>query len=297
MKQTNLYSNTALVDADYILWIACHKNKVYDKSGTPLRDEVGNLVYTDKTLQEAIDTCDSYINDLLRVCRADSHILFLTAFNNFRYSLDISYKANRVGVEKPMWLKEVREHMQLHWNAVEVPGLEADDLVVLTANNFTNSFIVAADKDVLDCTPGTHFDVRKGRVGFITTTQDYADYAFARSILTGDKIDGIQNVKKGYGIKTAEKDLNSILGRNIVGMTPLNAAQMIYQEQLGEHDGIIKFAKQYQLLKILNAFYQIPEGINYQIPEPTCFHCTETLLSKELIEGVGFDYLNNEDYD
>jgi len=295
MKQENLYNSTALVDADYILWIACNKNKVYDKSGVALRDEGGRLIYTDKTLEEAISTCDSYINDLFRACRADSYIMFLTAYNNFRYGLDPAYKANRTGVEKPMWINEVREHMKIVWGAIEVPGLEADDLVVITLNNLTNSFIVAADKDVLDCTPGRHFDVRKGRVGFITTTTDYADYAFARSVLTGDAIDGISNMKSGYGIKTAEKDLNHLINKQDgdVAMTALNAASLIYQKHLGVHDGIIKFAKQYQMLKILDSFYQIPEGINYQIPEPTCFNCTETILTRE-IEALGVDYLSIE---
>ena len=288
MKQENKYNNTALIDSDYILFIACNPNKVLDKYGKPLRKD-DKYVYQDKTLEQAISTCDSYITDILNVSKADSYLFFLTAGNNFRYQVDVSYKANRTGLEKPLWFNEVRDHMKKEWSAIEVPGLEADDLVVITLNNLENSYIIAVDKDVLDCTPGKHFDARKGKLMFIETTKHYADFAFAKQLLTGDTIDGVPNLIKGMGPKTAETELSTRVEFNII--SPISAAFNIYLQTLGEREGIIRFTKQYHLLKIIDSFESIPKGITFEIPEPDCWNCLETILSREEYE---LKYLENE---
>lgn len=281
MKQQNRYNHTALVDADYIIWIATNPNKVLGSDKHPLKKD-DKFIYEDKTLEQALNTCDAYITDILNISKADSYSLFLTAGNNFRYQVDSSYKANRVGLDKPMWFNEVRDHMKTHWNAIEVPGLEADDLVVTTLNSLENSYIIAVDKDVLDCTPGKHFDARKGKLSFIETTKVYADFAFAKQLLTGDTIDGVPNLIKGMGPKTAETELSTRVEFNII--SPISAAFNIYLQTLGEREGVLRFTKQYQLLKIIDSLESIPKGINFEIPEPNCWQCIETILSDEFYE-------------
>lgn len=276
MKQKNRFNNTALIDADYILWIACNPNKVIGPDGHPERAD-GKFVYTPKTVEQAINTCDAYLADILNLVRADSYILFLTTGTTFRYNLDSSYKANRIGLEKPLWFHEVKAHMVEQWSAIETPGLEADDMVVIVKNSLENCFIVAADKDILDCVPGTHFDARKGKGIFVETPYDQARYNFAKSLLTGDAIDGIPNLIPGMGPKTAEKELDM----RIDGNNPITSAMLTFVYYLGEYEGITRFARQYQLLKILENLEQIPKDISFSIPDPTCYNCVESMLSAE----------------
>jgi 5'-3' exonuclease len=275
MKKPNKYNSTAVIDGDYILWIACNPNKVLDDKGRPLRKD-GKYVYTDKRVEEAIATCDAYINDVLNVTRADSFILTLTGVKNFRLKIDPAYKANRVGMDKPLWFEPVKEHMRNFWGGIEVDGLEADDIVSIIYNNLENTFIVATDKDLLDCIPGKHFDTRRGKACFITTTESQAEFNFAKSLLTGDAIDGISNMKKGYGPKTAEKDLLASQET-----TPIEAARAIYEKEFGEEEGLSRFYKQYSLLKMIDSLETLPEGITFEVPEPQCFNCLETIFSAE----------------
>jgi len=274
MKKENRYKNTAVIDGDYIIWIACNKNKVLEEGVPKKLDD--KFVYEDKTLEQALDTFDSYITDLLHLVKADSYILCMTGKRNFRYNIDPSYKANRVGIEKPMWFKEVRDHMINVWGGIQVDALEADDLVNIICNSLENAFIVAVDKDLLNCLPGRHFDARKGKASFVTVTEDQANFAFAKSILTGDAIDGIPNMKRGYGPKTAEKDLLAS-----EETTPLAASLKIYEKEFGQEEGFNRFKKQYTLLKIIGSLEELPENITFEIPEPICYDCVETIFSEK----------------
>ena len=275
MKKENGYFSTAVIDADYILWIACNKSKIYNENSEALKDEKGNFVYKDKTIEEVTDTCDSYINDLLHVCGADSYIFCLTAPGNFRYKVDENYKANRKGAEKPMWFKEAKNHLIEKWGAIECKGLEADDMVNIIVNSLENSFIVAVDKDLITCLPGRHFDARKGQAQFVTVTESQANFAFSRSLLTGDSIDGVPNIKRGYGPKTAEKELLASTDTSLE-----DTVLSIYTREFGE-EGKIKFDKQKKLLKILSSLEEVPEGVTFAIPEPYCYDCVETTFSQE----------------
>lgn len=275
MKKANKFNNTAVIDGDYIIWIATNPNKVLDNKGRPLKKD-GKFVYTDKTVEEAIRTCDAYLNDVLTVTKADSYILTLTGPKNFRYKIDPTYKANRVGMEKPLWFEPVKQHMRKEWHAIEVEGLEADDLTSIISNNLADTFIVATDKDLLDCIPGNHFDARRGQSCFKVTTESQAEFNFAKSLLIGDAIDGISNIKKGYGPKTAEKELLASSEPTLMA-----AALKIYEREFGAEEGFNRFRKQYNLLKMIDSLASLPQGIVFEIPEPKCYNCLEAIFSQE----------------
>lgn len=272
----NRFNSTAVLDSDYIIYIACNGNKTY-KNGQPIRKD-GKFVYEDKTLEQAINTFDSYMADILHVTKADSYILCMTGKRNFRYDVDPSYKANRANVVKPLWHDEVKSHMIENWDGVLVEALEADDMVNIIKNSLENCFIIAVDKDIIDCIEGTHFDARRGRGYFINTTKSQADYNFAKSMLTGDTIDGIPNIKKGYGPKTAEKEL--------LASTDLDLLETVQKIFLREHpeDGEERFKKQYKLLKIIDSIESLPEGVIFKIPEANCYNCIDTHFSSESYE-------------
>ena len=277
----NEFHNTAVIDADFIIWIACNPNKVYEH-GVALRKD-GKFIYTDKTVEEAKATCDLYMNDILHLVKADSYYLCLTSGVTFRYNLDHSYKANRLGMPKPMWFKEVKQHMIDQWGAFWFDGLEADDIVNVIKNSLDNSFIIAADKDILECIPGRHFDARRGKVQFMEIDKAQADLNFAISILTGDSVDGIPNLIKGMGPKTAEDAIRLRVDMNLI--SPLSATFNLFVQTLGEREGIARFANQYGLLKILETETQAkavcPE---FYIPEPQCFNCVEHVISKNFYD-------------
>jgi hypothetical protein len=278
-KIENKYQHTALIDADFIIWIACNPNKVKDKWGNPKREE-GKFVYTDKTVEEAIETCDAYINDVLNITHADSYLLFLTTGATFRSKIDPTYKANRIGFERPKWFAEVKQHMIDKWDAIEKAGLEADDMVVITKNHLSNCFIVAADKDILDSVPGRHFDARKGKQTFVEVSVHQSRFNFAKSLLTGDTVDGIPNLIKGMGPKTAEAELERRMEHN----NPIICALQIFISNLGEHEGLIRFCNQYRLMKMIENLSQLPDGMEFAIREPYCWNCVETLLGNEFTD-------------
>ena len=277
---TNSYQNTALIDSDYIIWIAANRNKVYEHGIPKMEDK--KFVYTDKTVEEAKATCDLYMNDILNLVRADSYILCLTTGQTFRAKFDNSYKANRAGMERPMWFNEIKQHMKDEWGAIEKIGLEADDMVCIIKNELTNCFIVAADKDVVDCTEGKHFDARRGRVAWLETTKEQADMNFAISMLTGDAVDGIAHLEKGMGPKTAEELIRLRVEMNLI--SPISAAFNIFLQKLGEVEGVKRFYNQYRLLKMITSLKELPEGIDFEIPEPLCYHCVETILSQDFYD-------------
>lgn len=266
----------AVIDGDYIIYIATAKRKILDENNQPLKDDKNRFIYRDITLEEALTTCDSYINDLLHAVGASYFLLCLTAPKNFRYKIASDYKSNRTQ-ERPMWFNEVKQHLKDNWNGFEVEGLEADDLVVILRNNISDSFIVAVDKDILYCIEGTHYSARFGKSEFITTTKEQAEFNFAKSILVGDSIDGIPNIKRGYGPKTAEKELLASTDTDL-----RETALKIYQREYGETEGLFRFMTQINLLKIIENFDELPEGINFVIPKLNCFNCIEDLMDIDL---------------
>ena len=277
----NEFHNTAVIDADFIIWIACNGNKVYEH-GVALRKD-GKFIYTDKTVEEAKATCDLYMNDILHLVKADSYYLCLTSGVTFRYNLDHSYKANRIGMPKPLWFNEVKQHMIDQWGAFWFDGLEADDIVNIIKNSLDSSFIIAADKDILECIPGRHFDARKGRVQFLEICKEQADLNFAISVLTGDSVDGIPNLIKGMGPKNAAAGI--AIRKELQFVPPLVAAFQMFTYHLGEREGIIRFANQYSLLKILETEEQAKTVCpGFFIPEPQCFNCVEHVISKNFYD-------------
>lgn len=290
--EKNNYKSTAIIDGDYILWIACNPNKVYDHGIATRKD--GKFIYTDKTVAEAIATCDLYMNDILSLVRVDSYHLCLTAGVTFRYTMDPTYKANRLGMPKPLWFKEVKDHMIKEWGAFWFQGLEADDIVSVIKNSLDNSFIIAADKDILECIPGRHFDARRGKVTFIETGKEEAEMNFAISLLTGDSVDGIPNLTKGMGPKTARDAIQLRVDMNLI--SPLSAAFNVYLKTLGEREGIRRFANQYRLLKILETVDEAIEvNANFKIPEPLCYNCVEHIISQNFYDLYDSEETKNND--
>ena len=156
--------------------------------------------------EDAIDKIDEIIEYLLEdtMFEPDTELMevFLTGKGNFRFELVDNYKANRSGVERPIHLQAIRDHMVEHWGAVVSEGEEADDLIGIRATQIGPYAVVASiDKDMLQI-PCIHYNLWKKTW---TKVSEWGGLLFFyEQILTGDKADNIIGLH-GVGPVKAKK--------------------------------------------------------------------------------------------
>ena len=228
---------TILIDADSLLYFEMNKD----------------------TLEEAIESLDGRIYEMMSKCETENYAGFLTIGKCFRYkeAKTRKYKGNRKHGSKPIIFYALKEYLKQHWKFEYVPELEADDLVAVYSNE--NTVICSPDKDVLYQVKGTHYNYRTAE--FITTSQDEADTFLWKQMLMGDPTDGIPGIPK-VGEKTAETWLNNI---------PLQEMPQFvlekYIEKFGIYEGISKFAETFKLIYILKSKEDVLRETNIELPE------------------------------
>jgi len=133
--------------------------------------------------------------------------LAFTKGDSFRKGLYDPYKANRLGVRKPLCYVAVRERAEEAYQTYSYPGLEADDILGIWATRGGNldPIIVSQDKD-LKTIPGKLW--RQGALE--VTSEEAANYNWMYQTLIGDTSDGYPGCP-GVGPKTAEKILHHAL--------------------------------------------------------------------------------------
>ena len=152
------------------------------------------------------------IEDSIADCFADETYVAVKGTNNFRYKIYPEYKSSRKDTELDKGLKDrlnnAYEYLTDKWGAVAADGMEADDLVSIwayEARAADEDFVIAhIDKDINQI-PGNHYNYNKKDIYFIDDNE--ADLNFCVQLLIGDSGDDIPKLKKGYGIKTAQKTL------------------------------------------------------------------------------------------
>ena len=215
---------TALIDGDSLL---------YFEMGKP-------------TLEEALESLDSRLLEMIHKCEADTFSGFLTIGRCFRYEKDKTrdYKGNRKRGDKPIIFYALKEYLKQHWNFTYYPELEADDLVAVYSKGLDgNTVICSPDKDVLYQVEGRHYNYRTAE--FIHTTPTEAELFLWKQMLMGDPTDGIPGIPK-IGPKTAETWLNNVQLQEM----PQFVLEK-YIEKFGNSEGISKFAETFKLIYIL----------------------------------------------
>ena len=195
------------------------------------------------TLEDAIDSLDHRLHEMIDRCGADKYAGFLTIGKCFRYkeAKTKKYKGNRKHGNKPIIFYALKEYLKQEWKFEYLSELEADDLVAVYSNE--NTMICSPDKDVLYQVPGTHYNYRTA--DFIKTTPNEAEWFLWKQVLMGDPTDGIPGLPK-VGPKTADKLLNNT---QLEEMPELILKK--YIEIFGIHEGISKFAETFRLVYIL----------------------------------------------
>ncbi|HET8685324.1 MAG TPA: hypothetical protein VFM18_01520 [Methanosarcina sp.] len=142
------------------------------------------------------------LTTLRDVLKPSKEMLFLSGDRNFRKTIYPEYKANRIKMERPPCLEEVKSWF-IEQNLVEPiqEHLEADDLLGL--HQTEDSCIVSIDKDLL-MIPGWHYNYVKDDLCYVSEWAGI--YAFYRQLLVGDPADNIKGAK-GIGKAKAEKIL------------------------------------------------------------------------------------------
>lgn len=206
-----------------------------------------------KSLQECKESVDSLLKNIIGATFATHYILCLTVGKSFRYHLYPDYKANRKYGDKSEHFDRVKEYLIVRHKAYYQNGLEADDVVNVLQKRIENSFIASADKDVL-LLEGRNFDYRHFK--WVKTDKKEAYKALWMDMITGQVGDNIKGVE-GKGKKFAEKLFQTDKSYGAI----LN----VYNEKYGINDGIDKFFKTYNTLKIVDEWdlKDIPEPIEF----------------------------------
>tara|TARA_R110001592_G_scaffold6936_2_gene38257 strand:+ start:1935 stop:2684 length:750 start_codon:yes stop_codon:yes gene_type:complete len=213
----------ALIDADSL---------IYYEMGKP-------------TLEEALESIDSRINQMLEVTEATHFAGFLTSGKCFRYNIAKTrpYKGNRKYGDKPIIFPAIKEYLRQKWGFTSIPELEADDLVSIYHSD--NTVICSPDKDVLYQNAGMHYNY--GKAEHVVQDTNGATRFLWKQMLMGDSTDGIVGIPK-VGPKTADDWLEYEQPKDMPAFV-LNK----YIEKFGDAEGISKFAETFGLVYILKS--------------------------------------------
>lgn len=166
-------------------------------------------------MHHAFYNVNSMIKKTLNKFEHDFFEVFLTASNdttNFRFSIFPQYKANRKDARRPVYYKEIREHLFDKWGAETIKGQEADDTCSIwhckALQEGKNSVMCSIDKD-FNNVPGWHYNYVTDDLYYIDEIQALRN--FYLQILTGDTSDGIPRIKKGWRQKKVEEELQKAL--------------------------------------------------------------------------------------
>ena len=149
------------------------------------------------------------VEGILKDVNATSFKIYLTEENDpnaFRKQIYPEYKAHRKK-EKPRWYKELRDYLQVQYDAELCYEIEADDALGIqqTQNHWdkVDSIICSIDKDLKQIR-GDHYNFVKKEFAHVEV--EAALRTFYMQLLTGDSADNIKGVYN-IGPKKAEQIL------------------------------------------------------------------------------------------
>jgi DNA polymerase-1 len=142
--------------------------------------------------------------DDVLICLSDDII-------NFRKKVDPTYKSNRSGTDRPVYLYEMKDWLRDFYPSRFLPTLEADDVmgILSTEAHDEERIIVSEDKD-MKTIPGLLYQPHHPELGIQEISQDYADFYHMYQTLIGDSTDGYPGCP-GVGPKKAVEMLEGRL--------------------------------------------------------------------------------------
>lgn len=225
---------TLLVDADIVAYkfaAAAEENFCFDE-GVPLQ-------LLDNFEQVTVQV-DEYLAELMTKLGGTKLVLALScpSEENFRLSVLDTYKANRKDIQRPTYLKQVREWLaQQYPKAIyQRPTLEGDDVMGILATSKAiqgKKIIVSEDKD-LQQIPGWLYNPRKDDHPRQIHEKD-GDYYFYTQILTGDPTDNYKGCP-GIGKVKAEKILQEALATVVDWAEPYTYRDVLWSAVVATYE-------------------------------------------------------------
>lgn len=193
----------------------------------------------------------SSIKRLLAFCQYHKALIFIDGRNNYRKTVDPSYKANRTN-PLPVYLNLAKEIAVTYFGAISVDGYEADDLVLSHYTYYNKLYldyieapdpaiaeekipmppvIVTVDKDLRQI-EGTF--IRFEDAGHFTTayiSEKDAIFNLSKQLLQGDSSDGVMGLP-GIG----KGSVSPILAGDFGIKNPKLLENTDYNEQLKDLD-------------------------------------------------------------
>jgi DNA polymerase-1 len=196
---------TLVIDADSLIYQAAAAHEIVfpseevDPTGLPLY-----LSYHSHPPEVMKDFWSSVVELEERFNAKETFICITDSAENFRLTIDPTYKGNRKHVRKPLSVKLVRDTLSELPNVHFKPTLEADDvcgiLMTMKKHAGDNMLCWSPDKD-LRSIPGRHVGMGKGEPKIVTVSLQEADQAHLLQTVAGDSTDGYPGLS-GVGMKT-----------------------------------------------------------------------------------------------
>lgn len=222
---------TLLIDTDIVAFKVAAVNQQKHDWGA-------GLVTQSTSLEAAKVQAVNVIEGLIKQLKADKAIVCLTDSENWRYSVLPSYKSNRVGVERPVLLKEVKDHLASKYETFTRPTLEADDVMGILSTHPKlikgKKIIVSEDKD-MKTIPGWLFNPAKDTKPRKVTLEEADTFHLYQTII-GDTTDGYKGCP-GAGPKAA----NALLEEYTDSASRWKAIVRLYESKgLTEEDALVQ---------------------------------------------------------
>ena len=179
-----------LIDADFIVYKCCAACETEIDYGEDVIFVTSNFSDAYKAVTNEIDKIKQEFGAF-----ADP-ILFFSDSKNFRKKISPEYKGHR-NRKKPCGYKRVIRNLELHYDLIIMPELEADDAMGIYATQNLGNIIVSPDKDMRQI-PGLLYNLEDS---IPITWEEGAKWHLIQT-LAGDQTDGYSGVP-GIGVKRA----------------------------------------------------------------------------------------------
>jgi len=155
---------------------------------------------------------------------ATEYECYITGTDQFRYTVDPEYKANRKGKPQPRYRQDANAYLVTTYGARVTTVIEADDALGIAQSQSVDgtTIIASIDKD-LKQVPGHHYNWRRNEHDLVSPVDGLR--SFYRQLLTGDTADGIRGVG-GIGPVKSAKIINDLVDE----IDMFQAVQTLYND-------------------------------------------------------------------
>jgi DNA polymerase-1 len=177
---------------------------------------------------------DQWIKDLMEKLNGDKLVVCLSVPTDegFRIKVLPTYKGNRLNVQKPVLLAQVKEYLATEYPSYTRPTLEADDVMGILATHPKlhpgTKVIVSEDKD-MNTIPGLLFNPKKHKKP-VRISEEQADFYHLYQTLTGDTTDGYKGCPGIGPVKARDILVCSPIGEEWAGVVEAYESKGLTEE-------------------------------------------------------------------